>query len=286
MKLAIGIDLGGTKISGVLMNEKGKVLKKYSRPTEAQKSKSEVLDNIAEVINSFKRKGVKGVGVATPGFVLPDGKLSLVRNIPSLEGALIKKDLEKRTKLKVVIENDANCFALAEQRMGAAKGHKYVVGVIIGTGVGSGIIIDGKIYRGVLGGAGEIGHTKIMILDKIKDVESLISGPSLMKRYEELSGKILDNPKELVELIGKDDDANKVYAEFILYAGLFFANIINTFNPGCIVVGGGVSNVPFYDRVLKVAEKYSNSFMFKACKIVKNKLGADSGVLGAAQLVL
>jgi glucokinase len=107
-----------------------------------------------------------------------------------------------------------------------------------------------------------------------------------MKRYEELTGKILGSPKELVDLIGRDTDANQVYAEFILYTGLFFANIINTFNPSCIVVGGGVSNVPFYDKVLKVAERYSHPSMFKACKILKNKLGPDAGVLGAAQLVL
>jgi len=286
MRLAIGIDIGGTKISGVLMNDKGKILKKHTELTEANRSRSEVLDSIAEVISKLKVKGVKGVGVGSPGFVLPNGKITCIHNIPSLEGAFIIKELEKRTKLKVAIENDSNCFALAEQRMGAAKGHKNMVGVIIGTGVGSGIIIDGKIYRGALGGAGEIGHTKLMIMDDIKEVESLISGPGLMKRYEELSGRILDSPKELVSLIGKDDDANKVYAEFILYTGLFFANIINTFNPGCIVVGGGVSNIPFYDRVLKVAEKYSHPAMFNACKIVKNKLGADSGVLGAAQLVL
>lgn len=286
MKLAIGIDLGGTKISGVLMNERGKILKKFSRLTEAHGSRSDVLDNVAEVINSLKVKGIKGVGVASPGFVLPNGKQTLTPNIPSLEGALMKKELEKRTKLRVTIENDANCFVLAEQRTGAAKGHDDVVGVVIGTGVGSGVMIDGKIYKGALGGAGELGHTWLMIIDDIKEVESLISGPALMKRYEELSGRSLESAKELADLIGRDEDANKVYAEFILYTGLFFANIINAFNPSCIVVGGGVSNVPFYDRVLKVAEKYAHPEMFKACRIVKNKLGADSGVLGAAYLVI
>jgi glucokinase len=298
----IGIDLGGTKISGILIDDKGKILKKYVRPTEAEKKKNEIINNILEVINNLKTDEVKKIGIGTPGFVDKKGNMSCMPNIKSLENSNIKKELEKATGLNITIENDANCFALAETRLGAAKGCKNVIGVIIGTGVGAGIIINDEIYSGTIGGAGEIGHNKILIQEinenkennsnnnnnvnkkpnyQIKEIEELISGKSMILRYNSLTGKNILN---LSEIKKKDPDFKKIYEEFVFYTGIFFANIINTFNPDCIVVGGGVSNLDFYKEVKKTADKYSLKALSKCCKIVKNKLGADSGVIGAAEL--
>jgi len=282
MKLAIGIDIGGTKIQGILMDNKGRILKSYRRPTEAHKPRKKIIANIVEVIRHVRVRGVKALGIGTPGFALPNGKMTCMPNLKKLEGYNLRKELEKRTRLKVFLENDANCFALAEHRRGAAKGCKNSIGIIIGTGVGSGIIINNQVYSGA-GGAAEAGHTKIVIDNEVKEVEDLISGPKIIRRYEELSGKRAHTPR--VILTKKDRIARIVYEEVVFYTGLFFANLINTFNPDAIVVGGGVSNIPFYSDIRRVVKKYAHPYMARVCKIRKNILGDDSGVIGAAELV-
>jgi len=283
MNYAIGIDLGGTKISGVLVDEKGKILKKYNRATEAEKKRKDIINNILEVINNLKVKGVKGVGIGIPGFADQKGRITFMPNIKRLENINLKGELEKITGLAVKLDNDANCFALAEQRLGAAKGCRNVVGVIIGTGVGSGIIINGEIYGGAIGGAGEIGHTKLIIGDEIRSIENLISGTELLRRYNSLSSKDLQSLKEVDR---KDPYFRSIYNDFVLHTGIFFTNIINTFNPECIVVGGGVSNLDFYKEARKVVDKHAVPALAKCCRIVKNRLGDDSGVIGAALLVM
>jgi predicted NBD/HSP70 family sugar kinase len=284
MQLVIGIDLGGSKIKGILMDEQGKALNMIEKPSLADKPRKEIVDNILEIINYLKTGDVCAIGIATPGFVLPDGSMDCMPNIKHLEGFNLKEELEEKTGLKVFVENDANCFALAEQRKGAAKGSDNVIGIIIGTGVGCGIIINGQIYRGAIGGAGECGHTKLLVGGEVKEVEELISGPSLVKKYEELSGKKIHSPAALADK--EDEAAEKVYNAFVFFTGLFFANLINTFNPEIIVVGGGVSNMPFYHDIKKVVDLYAHPALRKACHIRKNSLGDDSGVIGAAELAL
>lgn len=283
MTLAIGIDIGGTKIEGILMDDKARIIKSYRRPTEAHKPRKKIVANIVEVINKLKTKGVKGVGVGTPGFAMPDGKMTCMPNLKKLENFNLKKDLKKKTRLNIYLENDANCFAFAEHRSGAAKGCKNSIGIIWGTGVGSGIIINNKIYSGSTGGAAESGKTKLVINNQVKTVEELISGPNIVKRYEELSGKKAQSPR--VILNKKDKIARQVYDEVAFYTGLFFSNLIYCFSPEVIVVGGGVSNLPIYKDVRKVVNKYTNPFMAKTCSIKKNALGDDAGVIGAAELV-
>jgi predicted NBD/HSP70 family sugar kinase len=284
MSLVIGIDIGGSKVKGVLMDDTGRIINGYERPTGADRPRGEILSTILEVINKLKTEGVEKLGVAIAGFALPNGMMACMPNIKKLEGVKLKKELEKGTGLRVFLENDANCFALAEQRKGAARDCKNVIGVIIGTGVGTGIIINGEIYRGAIGGAGECGHAKLVVDSEVKEVEDLIAGPSIIRRYEQLSSNKAEDP--WVMLNKKDVFAQKVYDEFVLFTGLFFSNLINTFNPEMIVVGGGVSNIPFYKDVDKVVKKYAQPDMAGICRIRKNALGDDSGVLGAAELAL
>ncbi|MBN2459297.1 ROK family protein [Candidatus Woesearchaeota archaeon] len=292
--LVIGIDLGGTKIKGVLLDEKGRVVKAYEHPTQARLRRQKIIKNILEVINVLragKSEEVKGIGLATPGFALSSGRMTCMPNIKKLEGFNLKKELQKRTKLKVWLENDANCFALAEHMQGAAIECKDSIGVIIGTGIGTGIVIDNMIYRGAIGGAGEAGHTKLVLdiheaghIKGIKEVEDLISGPSIIRRYEELSGKKTYSP--VIILNKKDEFSRKVYAETVYFTGIFLANLINIFNPEAIIIGGGVSNLPYYKDVQKVVNKYAHPSLAKACKIRKSKLGELSGAIGAAELAL
>jgi fructokinase len=288
MAKVIGIDLGGTKISGILMDEKFNILKKEVRPTEPEKGKAKVIENIVAVIDVLKDQEVSVAGIAMPGHELPDGRVHPGPNIPALFNARLRRELEKKTKLKTTIANDANCFALAEQKNGAAKGCKNVVGVIIGTGVGGGIIIDGKLYVGSSGGAGEIGHSYLCSdgeADDRKpiDIENLISGTAFLKKYNVLSGK---NLVSLKDADTKENAYKKAYESFVFYTGVFFANLVNIFDPERIVVGGGVSNIDFYKDVGKITKKYSLPDRMGVCKIVKNRLGDDSGVIGAAMLAL
>ena len=283
MELAIGIDMGGTKIQGILMNRKGKIHKNYRRPTEAYKSRSKIIDNIVEVIKKLKTKGVLGVGIGTPGFARLNGRMTNLPNLPKLNNFDLRKELDKKTRMRIYLENDANCFALAEHKLGAARGTRHSIGIILGTGVGSGIIINDKLYRGAIGGAGGSGHSYIVVDKKVKDVEELISGPNIVRRYEKLSGKRAHPPRVILKK--GDKIGKKVYDETVLFVGLYFTNLINTFNPDCIVVGGGVSNLPFYKDIQKVVNKYANPFMAKACKIKKHAIGDDAGVIGAAELV-
>jgi predicted NBD/HSP70 family sugar kinase len=284
MTYVIGIDIGGSKIKGVLANDSGKVIKSYVKATESQKSRSEILANILKVIESLKISDVQAIGISSPGFALPNGKMACMPNIRKLEGVNLRKEIEEKTRLKVVLENDANCFALAEQRRGAAKGCKHVIGVILGTGVGTGIIINSQVYRGATGGAGEAGHTKLVVHHSIHDVEDLISGPGIEKRYEHLSGKKAESPRILLNK--KDKIAKQVYDEFVFFTGMFFSNLIDIFNPEIIVVGGGVSNIPFYKDAEKIVDKLAQPELRKACRIRKNVLGDDSGVIGAVELAL
>lgn len=284
MRLVIGIDLGGTKIKGILMDEQGKIVNSTERATEPNKARKEIVDNILEIVTYLRTEHTDAIGIATPGFVLPNGEMACMPNIKQLEGFNLKEELERKTRLNVYIENDANCFALAEQKKGAGKGSENVIGVIIGTGVGAGIILDGRICRGAIGGAGECGHTKLIVSGEVKEVEELISGPNLVKKYEELSGKKCHSPAVLGNK--GDEAAEKVYNAFVFFTGLFFANLINTFNPNVIVVGGGVSNLPFYHDIKKIVDAYAHPALRKACQIRKNALGDDSGVIGAAELAL
>ncbi len=284
MKYAIGIDLGGTKIYGILMDKKGRIHKHYHRPTEHHKGRKKVIANIVEVIERMKTKGVVGVGVGMPGFILPNGVVPFGGGtLTKLVGINLAKELEKKVKIKVKVDNDANLFALAEHKLGAAKGSNNTIGVILGTGVGTGLILNNKIYRGTLGAAGEAGFTYIATNEGIKHIEELLGGPFIVRRYEKLSGKRAHTPRAILRK--GDKAAKKAYDETVFYTGLFFANLINTFNPDCIVVGGGVSNLPFYKDVQKIARKYALPALYKVCKIKKNALGDDSGVLGAAELV-
>jgi len=251
----IGLDIGGSKIEGAVIDKKGRIKHRLRIPTNANKDKKTILKNIAMVVEELQRlypkeKGVIGIGI--PGFI-HNKKLLNCPNIKALENTNIEEELKRILKQKVHIENDANCFALAETKYGAAKGKKNVIGLIIGTGIGAGIIINGKIYKGANGGAGEIGHTW---LGK-KRFEALASGRAANKKKDYLKSKAFD------------------------YLAKGIANIIMTFNPETIVLGGGLSNTKFYKELnSKVKEYVMPSFVNKT-KVVKNKLGDSAGVIGA-----
>ena len=332
MTYVIGLDIGGTKIEGVLasLNNAGtlpKVLKKIRRPTNAAAGRTAVIDNIIATIlelNSHGRANVsgfrlKGIGIGTAGFLKPtsqqrnsadggmrnrahpdlrrgNGRMEMVPNIPSLKGVKLKEVLlqqlrQKGIKSPLFIENDSICFALAEFMFGAAKGYRNVIGVIIGTGIGGGLILDGRLYRGRDGGAGHIGHATIdpsgprCGCGQRGHFESWCSGKYITKRYVAAGGK-MKNP-DPAKIFGSGEPvARRIMEETYEKFGLAFANLINTFNPEIIVLGGGVSNLPneFYRKINAEAKKYAYAAFSDGLKIVRNRLGDSAGVFGAASL--
>lgn len=283
----IGIDLGGTKIEGILY---GKTIKRRIRlPCLSNMPRKDTLGNLCRIIDELMTTDVKGIGIGTPGFSFK-GKLTSIDNVPGLIGFDLRAYVQKRFKTLVRIENDANCFALAETMHGAAKGRSDVIGVIIGTGFGAGIIIDKKIYKGASGAAGEFGHTMIDPKGPLcrcgirGHLEAFVSGPNIIKRYIKAKGKLKDpDPSKIFS--SKEAIARKVADQTLEYLAMGIANMINIINPQAIVIGGGVSNIDFYKELKKKASRYAHPVCFKDTVILKNKLGDSSGVIGAASLV-
>ena len=309
MAYIIGLDIGGTKIEGILAKATTagvlpKIIRKVREPTNAAAGKNAVIGNITSVIAELYSYGKEeiqgfrlgGIGIGTAGF-LKKGRMQMTPNIPALLNVKLKEVLQQQLRLKKVkaplfIENDSICFALAEFMFGAAKGYKDAVGIIVGTGIGGGLILDGKVYRGRDGGAGHIGHTTIDPSGPLcgcgqrGHFESWCSGKYITKRYVTAGGKIR-NPDPHKIFYSKEAAARKIMIETYEKFGLALANIINTFNPEIIVMGGGVSNLPteFYRKINSAAQKHAYPAFSDNIKIVKNRLGDSAGVYGAVALV-
>ncbi|MBS3133247.1 ROK family protein [Candidatus Woesearchaeota archaeon] len=284
----IGVDVGGTKIEGALVNERLKVFKRARTATEAGRSRNRILENIARVVRELETKDVKGIGIGAPGFSDRKGKQRLTPNIKQFENFRLKKALEERLNRRIHLENDGNCFVLAEQKAGAAKGMKNVLGLTLGTGIGGGAIVDGMLLEGKNKGAAHFGH---MIIDAtgIKchcghngDLESWCGGRYIEKRYRLMSGKSI-SAKEIFE--SKNKAAKKIVSDFYQKLGIAIADLVNAFNPECIVLGGSISKNVDLKKLRKEVVKYGQASLTREAKIAKNKLG-EAGVLGAACLAI
>lgn len=284
----IGIDLGGTKTEGILLDENLNTIERKRVPTIQDYKK--IIETITTLVNDLKSKsdGKVIVGVCTPGVVSQKTGLIKNSNTRCLIGMPLKKDLEKTIKQKISMENDANCFAMAEARLGAAKNFDVVFGVIMGTGVGGGIVINGKIHDGRSNIAGEWGHHVIRpqgnmcYCGKQGCVETYISGPALEKRWNDLTGKNESLPEIIQNISGKNAEEWK--KEFLENFAIGLGNVINIIDPDVVVLGGGVSNTPFlYDEGKNLV--YKNVFSdLVDTPILQNKLGDSAGVFGASLL--
>ena len=286
----IGIDLGGTKIEGILLDEKYNTIQRKRIETRQENGYDSIVQSIISLINELRAKTDEktSVGICTPGVTGADSGLIKNSNTQCLIGMPLKNDLENVLGFEIVMENDANCFALAESVLGSAKGHDVVFGVIIGTGVGGGIVINGTLHKGRTNIAGEWGHHTLhpngneCYCGKQGCVETYISGPALEKRWFEITGK-----KESLQSIVQDlsdEKAKQWKKEFLENFGTGLANVIDILDPDIIILGGGVSNIPFlYDQGKKAVydKVFSDSI---ETPILKNSLGDSAGVFGACIL--
>ena len=286
----IGIDLGGTKTEGVLVDEQFQVIERKRVPTNQNNGYESILNIIKDLISDLKEKNNEktSIGVCTPGALSKESGLIKNSNTQCLIGKDLKNDLEKILEQEISIENDANCFALAEARLGAAKNHDTVFGVIMGTGVGGGLVIDGKIHTGRTNIAGEWGHHCIKpngnecYCGRKGCVETYISGPALEKKWNELTNQTIS----VVDIVkNSQEDVYKTWKkEFLENFGLSMANVIDIIDPDAIVLGGGLSNISFlYDEGKNLV--YENVFSDTVnTPILKNQLGDSAGVFGACIL--
>jgi predicted NBD/HSP70 family sugar kinase len=272
-RTAIGIDVGGTKIAGFLVTDQGKVLKGVRVPTKPEEGSEAVLQRIASVAEKLSKNKEVPVGIAFPGF-LDHGRLHACPHLPTLEGKPLLKLLAAHLPgRKVVLENDAKAFALAEHAWGAGKGTDHMIGLIIGTGIGAGVISEGVLLRGSRGGAGEIGH--LAYLPGV-EIEQHVAGPAILKRYHAHGGK----GKIEKAFTGKDAAATKTTRETIEALGWLCESIIKIYDPERIILGGGVSKAP----VIAPLNDYLRKKGITSCMVLRNNLGDSAGGLGAAIL--
>lgn len=270
--------MGGTKIAGGVVAEDGTVLQRAEVATCADQGREFVLDQLRILIMMLAQNHpVDGIGIGVPGLYRGTVVVDLP-NVPALNGV----DLERELHLGavVVLENDARCFTLAEWKYGAAKGRHSMVGVILGTGIGGGIIIDDELWHGARGSAGEIGHQIADFSHVLQDFsstrcdwESLLSGPSIVKRHHDRGG-MEDNPAKIWSsdsplAVQTRDETTRLLAVFIV-------NLQSSLDPDVIVLGGGVSNLPLVNPVNALLTQSGGR-----PNVMQNALGKDAGIIGA-----
>ena len=286
----IGIDLGGTKIEAILADENYKVITRKRIPTNQDKGYSSILESIKSLVLELSQESDNNtsIGICTPGALSLDSGLIKNSNTQCLIGKNLQNDLKNILHCDISIENDANCFALAEAKLGAGKNSNFVFGVIMGTGVGGGIIINGQIHRGRTNIAGEWGHHCLhtggnsCYCGNKGCVETYISGPALENKWSEMTNQ----NQSLSEIMKNSDNPNfdNWKKTFLDNFGLALANVIDILDPDTIVLGGGVSNIDFLYNEGKntVYEKVFSDII--DTPIIKNELGDSAGVFGACML--
>ncbi|GAA4457608.1 ROK family protein [Nibrella saemangeumensis] len=301
-----GIDLGGTKIEGVILSSPSpeSVIIRKRIDTEAGKGYQHIVSQIARLVDLLKSEtGYQPVkiGFGTPGTLDPATQTMKGCNTTCLNGMPLKRDLEQTLGVPIEIMNDANCFALAEATMGSvpevAPDFRVVFGIIMGTGVGGGVVIRGRdgqpfVLGGRQGIGGEWGH---FILEengypcycgKRGCNEQVLSGPALQKYYEDISGE----KRKLQEIVerhkaGTDPYATQTIERLLEYFGRAVSILVNILDPDAIVVGGGVGNIDLlYTEGVERAKKYVFNWGKLETAFLKPKLGDSAGVFGAAML--
>lgn len=316
-KKIIGIDLGGTSVKFAILTQEGEVQEKWSIKTNVLDEGSHIVDDMIESINHRLRllglgaEDFIGIGMGSPGVVDREkGTVIGAYNLNWKTLQPVKEKIEKATGISFFIDNDANVAALGERWKGAGENQPDVVFMTLGTGVGGGIVAEGKLLHGVAGAAGELGHITVDFDQPIlctcgkkgclETVASATGIVNLTRRYaDEYAGdaelkQLIDNGEDVNAKIvfdlakAGDELALIVYRNFARYLGIACANIGSILNPSTIVIGGGVSAAGEFllDGVRKFYEENSFPQVRTSTKLALATLGNDAGVIGAASLVL
>ena len=290
----IGIDLGGTKTETILFDPKGKEIfrKRIPTPKTGKDLYQGILDTvhglIMETIRHIPTSQAYTIGVGIPGTIEPETDFVQNANTTCLNGKPFKQELENRLSCPIGIENDANCFTLAETRAGAAKGYRIVFGIILGTGCGGGICIDGKIHRGKHWIAGEWGHFSVdsdgasCFCKNRGCVETKLSGTGVENAFFQQYGKRL-TMETIVDGYRKGHiDCTQTFKQFLDDFGRCLGGLISILDPDAIVLGGGLSNIEeLYSLGVESVRRYA-FHEHVTTPILKNRMGDSAGVFGAA----
>ncbi len=314
----LGADIGGTKLATVLMSRDGRLIHKVRLPTEAHRGSAY---GVARLIDMLRQNlaetgvapsDVMGIGVACGSPM--DAEQGIILGPPNLKTwnpVPIKSLLEAALGLYIQLENDANAGALAEWLWGAGKGYQNVAYLTMGTGIGGGLILDGRLYRGANGNAGEVGHMRVVPqggplcgCGKLGCLEAFCSGPAIARRAQESVQQSPADAAALIELAGSVQavSAEHVFAaarqgdpltlrlvdETALYLGVGLANLIQIINPQVIVLGTIATEQGnwFLDRVRQVARRETWPQMFEVVQILPSPLGNQVGDYGAISIIL
>ncbi len=311
--IAIGIDIGGTSIKGAGITKEGKVLDVFSLPVEKGEKQDVTINKLIEAINKyikeqgFKKEEIVGIGCGVPGVMdTKAGVITYSNNLQWYDLPIVEM-LEKGTGLKVKITNDANAAALGEARFGAGKKYKNIIMVTLGTGVGGGIVIDGKLFEGNLGKGAEIGHSVIVV-----DGEQCSCGrKGCLEAYASATALIRDTKRamdqhkdskcwEIAERLGKvdarvafeaeragDKIGHELVENYVKYLGEGLLNFFNVFRPEAVILSGGIANEGEYllSRLRAYFERWNYGFQgTPKVDLLVSELGYDSGKIGAAAL--
>lgn len=295
----IGIDLGGTKIEGAIVDRGRPEAPTFRHrvPTESSGGYEHIVAQVTKLVGTL-RENFDGpfptrIGIGTPGTLDPKSQLLRGSNTQCLNDRPFKADLERALGLEIEMANDANCFALAEATLGAAKGYPTVFGIIMGTGCGGGFVVGGRVLNGCHGIAGEWGQIVIEPEGEMSGygtrgiIETILAGPALEAFYARRSGE-RRSLREVIERarIGEDADAVATLDRLLDWFPKALAIIIDSFDPHAIVIGGGVGNIDeLYaeETRRRVGEKiFAPTF---EAALLKPTLGDSAGVFGAAMLV-
>src|ERR1700722_10019734 len=310
MSLTIGVDVGGTKIAAGVVDAKGSIVERPKRPTQAADPAATVDVLSDAVLELLGRHEVEAVGIGAAGFV--EETRSTVRFAPNLawRGEPVARLVEERVGRPVIIENDANAAAWAETKQGAGRGHEYVILITIGTGIGAGIVLNGELYRGRWGMAGEPGHYRVVPDGRLCGCgnrgcwEQYASGSALVAEAREfarrspggavrllqLGGGIADgiNGREVTQAASEGDAAALRCFEIVgSWLGQGLAALAAILDPGCFVIGGGVSEAG--DLLIRparaaFADGLTGGAFRPLAEVRSARLGPDAGLIGAADL--
>ncbi|GIP27916.1 glucokinase [Paenibacillus sp. J23TS9] len=309
-RAVIGVDLGGTKIATGMLDQSGSLLARSQKATAGLKSADEVISTIVDTINEVRgEQDIAGVGVASPGMVdSKNGIISNGVNLPDWDGISLQSELEKRLGISVRLINDANAAAWGEYVYGAGRGSQSMVYVTLSTGIGSGLVLDGRLFTGSSSFAGELGHTVINPAGiqcgcgQRGCWETYSSGTAIARLAREAIAEagikthmtvlaeaegVSVSAKHVFQAAGQGDKvAAETLEQVIHYTGLGLMNIIHSFNPDRIVIGGGVSRAgnAFFEPLIRKTEELILEPYRGTCTIIPAELRDDVGIIGAAAL--
>jgi glucokinase len=306
----LAADIGGTNVRVALVDAEGRILLREEADTPKRESAIEISDLISAVANRILHEGsrhrpVRAFGLAIPAIIdYSRGSVLESPNLPSLNGFEIGPYVAKKTGLPVKMENDATAATIGEHWLGAGQGANNVIGVTLGTGVGGGIILNGKVFHGVDGTAGEVGHICVEPEGPLCGcgshgcVEQFASATAIVRQAKERLPETQSSPLNVLQDFTAEDvynaakDGDKISKEVFeiagYYLGIALAGLVNVLNPDVIFIAGGASSAweMFIGPTLEQVEKRAFQRPAERVKIVRGQLGDDAGILGAAKTVV